>query len=124
VSSDSAIAPAAGNRIPWGVWLAAQAAVVLLLATGPAILVHSACVAPGPPVSRPEPGTPRAGYCDAVGGSTLWLLLVAAPVGVLLCAAPLVRRRPGRGWAVAAVIVTVLWANSIYVGTLDFAYTV
>jgi hypothetical protein len=112
------------RRLSRGWSLAAQLAVLLVGAALLAVAVRSACVDPGPPVSAPEPGTPRAGYCDAVGGSALWLVLVAAPLAVLACSAPAVRRRPALGWLAVAVLLVALWANAVYVGTLEFASTV
>ncbi|TML01569.1 MAG: hypothetical protein E6G41_16430 [Actinobacteria bacterium] len=55
-------------------------AIVVAMGAISALLVRSACVDPGPPVARPEPGTARAGYCGVVHGPWLWLLLLAAPV--------------------------------------------
>src|SRR4051794_15858970 len=124
MTSASADAPltAGGLSRRWS--LAAQALVVLVGAALLPFAVRSACVDPGPPVSAPEPGTPRAGYCDALGGSALWLVLVAAPLAALACTAWIARRRPAVGWLAVAVLLVALLANAIYVGTLEFAYTV
>ena len=68
-------------------------AIVVAMGAISALLVRSACVDPGPPVVRPEPGTARAGYCGVVHGPWLWLLLLAAPVLVTGAAALLARGR-------------------------------
>jgi hypothetical protein len=126
MSSYPTIAPAADDRALRLVRLAAQAGTVLVFAAGMAVVVRSACLDPGPPVALPEPGTPRAGYCDTVRAGTLWLLLVGVPVvlAAVACSVPPIRRRPVLGWVVVGVIGTALWANAAYIGTLDFAYTV
>ena len=89
------------------------------------LLVRSACVNPGPPVARPEPGTARAGYCGVVHGATLWLLLLGAPVLVTAVAAVLARGRP-RWWllVIAALAAGGALANVFIVHSLDFAYTI
>src|SRR3954447_237547 len=80
MSSQPVAAPAADARALAVVRLAAQAGTVLVFAAVMAVIVRSACLNPGPPVALPEPGTPRAGYCETVRASTLWLLLVGVPV--------------------------------------------
>src|SRR4051794_37586475 len=126
MSSHLAAAPAADARALALVRLAAQAGTVLVFAAAMAVIVRSACLNPGPPVALPEPGTARAGYCETVRAGTLWLLLVGLPVVVaaVACSVPPIRRRPVLGWVVVGVIATALWVNAMYVGTLDFAYTI
>jgi hypothetical protein len=109
--------------------LSALALVPLALVAGfgamSALLVHVACTNPGPPVARPDPGTARAGYCGAVHGGALWLLLVVVPVLVTGVAAVLARGRP-RWWrfAVAALAIAAPLANVFIVHSLDFAHTI
>lgn len=100
-------------------------AVVAAFGIMSALLVHSACVDPGPPVARPEPGTARAGYCGVVHGGVLWLLLVIVPVFATGAAAMLARGGP-RWWlfAVAALAIAAPLANVLVVHSLDFAYTI
>jgi hypothetical protein len=81
--------------------LSAAALMLLALVAGfgamSALLVHVACTNPGPPVARPDPGTPRAGYCGAVHGGALWLLLAVVPVLVTGVAAVLRAAGPAGG---------------------------
>jgi hypothetical protein len=90
-----------------------------------ALLVHSACVDPGPPVARPEPGTARAGYCAVMHGAPLWLLLLAAPVVVTALTAAFARGRV-RWWLllVTATAAAAALANVVIVHSLSFAYTI
>jgi hypothetical protein len=99
--------------------------IVAAIGTLSALLVRSACVNPGPPVARPEPGTARAGYCGVMRGASLWLLLLAAPVLVTVAAAVLARGRP-RWWllVIAALAAGAALANVLIVHSLDFAYTI
>jgi hypothetical protein len=105
----------------------ASAAATLVAAVGAlsALLVHSACVDPGPPVARPEPGTARAGYCGVAHGVSLWLLLLVAPVVVTAAAAALARGRV-RWWVllVGGVAAAAALVNVFVVHSLSFAYTV
>jgi hypothetical protein len=105
----------------------ASAAATLVAAVGAlsALLVHSACVDPGPPVARPEPGTARAGYCGVAHGVSLWLLLLVAPVVVTAAAAALGRGRV-RWWVllVGGVAATASLVNVFIVHSLSFAYTI
>jgi hypothetical protein len=90
-----------------------------------ALLVRSACVDPGPPLARPEPGTARAGYCGVVHGVWLWLLLLVAPVVVTAAAAALARGRV-RWWVllVGGVAAAAALVNVFIVHSLSFAYTI
>jgi hypothetical protein len=97
--------PGAAPRLSWGATLA-LVALVAFVSVVSALIVHSACTDPGPPVSRPEPGTARAGYCATADDGVLRAVIVtAAVVAVALAAAPL-RRRPW--WAVIVTAVVVL----------------
>jgi hypothetical protein len=110
------------RRAPAVATLLAFVAAVAVLS---ALLVHSACVDPGPPVARPEPGTARAGYCGVVHGARLWLLLAVAPVLAAAVTAALARGRL-RLWVllVAAAAVGGTVANVILVHSLAFAHTI
>jgi hypothetical protein len=106
---------------------AAATLVVAVAAVGAlsAVLVHAACVDPGPPIARPEPGTARAGYCGVVHGVWLWLLLLVAPVVVTAAAAALARGRV-RWWVllVGGVAAAAALVNVFIVHSLSFAYTI
>jgi hypothetical protein len=103
---------------------AALVGVVAAIGTLSALLVRSACVNPGPPVARPEPGTARAGFCGVMHGATLWLLRLAAPMLVTTGAALLARGRP-RWWllTIAVLAASAALANVFIVHSRDFAYT-
>ena len=79
-------------RFSWAavLWLAAG---VVCLAIAGALAVHSGCVDPGPPVSRPDPGTPRAGYCATMDDPGVRVALIAAAGAVLVALAALTARR-------------------------------
>ena len=99
--------------------------VVAALGALAALLVHSACVDPGPPVARPEPGTPRAGYCGVMHGVALWMLLTVAPTLVIACASAMARGRV-RWWLalLALLCAAAALANVFIVDSLGFAYTI
>ncbi|MEV4423398.1 hypothetical protein AB0L40_26020 [Patulibacter sp. NPDC049589] len=61
-------------------WVVALAALVLFLA---AVDVSHACNHPPPPITHPEPGTPRQSYCSTVQGVGVGWLCFAAPLLVL-----------------------------------------
>jgi hypothetical protein len=90
-----------------------------------AVLIQSACVNPGPPVARPEPGTARAGYCAVMHGAQLWLLLLVAPVIVSALTATLARGR-ARWWLllVSGIAAAAALVNVVIVHSLSFAYTI
>jgi hypothetical protein len=90
-----------------------------------ALLVHSACVDPGPPVARPEPGTARAGYCAVMHGAPLWLLLLVAPVVVTALTAAFARGGV-RWWLllVTGIAAAAALVNGFIVHSLSFSHTI
>jgi hypothetical protein len=82
---------------------AALVGAVVLVVVASAARVRHACLHPPPPVLTPSPGTPRADYCDAVGGSSPWLALAVLPSLALLVCIAATRRRTR--WSVAAAVV-------------------
>lgn len=110
------------DRVPW--WWSTVAQVTIL--SGIALLcgapVRSRCILPPPPVDRPLPGTPFAGYCDAINGHAPWLLLVIAPVGICVVGLVLLRRRPAIAWILVLITVVILAANTAYAFSLDYNY--
>jgi hypothetical protein len=108
--------------VPWWGQFLAQITVLSSIAVLIAIGVRSRCVSPPPPVDQPSPGTPLAGYCDAVSGHAPWLLLVAVPLAVLVGCVSLIRRRPVLGWLLVMAIIASLTANVTYEYSLDWAY--
>jgi hypothetical protein len=107
--------------IPGGVVL--PLLLVALVGVLCALGVHSACFNPPPPVSVPDPGTPRAEYCSAVIGAKPWILLTIVPCALVAVAARVVRR-PGLIFALAIAICVVLIANVIVANDLGASMTI
>ncbi|MGZ8632865.1 MAG: hypothetical protein ACXWZZ_03290 [Solirubrobacteraceae bacterium] len=101
--------------------LAAFAACVAVIC---ALAVHHACTDPGPPVSRPEPGTARAGDCATVDAGALRALIVIPAVTVVAAAAVALRRRPWWAVIVTGLVAVALMASAIVASSLTFAYTI
>jgi hypothetical protein len=101
-------------------WLLSMVAfVALVFAYG----IHSACVDPGPPVVRPEPGTPRADYCSVADSVRPWI------VGVLVAflaagGTALVGRRRFPSVAIAVALVLAVVVSFLLTESLDYAYTI
>ena len=115
--------PGAAARLPWSALLA-LALLVGCVGVLCAAVVHSGCVNPGPPVNRPDPGTPRAGYCGTMDDPTLRAALVVLATVVVVVAAAVARRRPWWTLGVAALVTLGLIANAIVASSLTFAYTI
>jgi hypothetical protein len=112
--------PGAAPRLSWGAVLA-LAVLVGCVGVLCAVVVHSACVNPGPPVSRPDPGTPRAGYCATMDGRTLRAALVVLAAALVGVAA---RRRPGWTLLATALVTLALLADAVVASSLTFAHTI
>ena len=89
-----------------------------------AFVAHHGCVDPGPPVSRPEPGTPRAGSCGTVDDGVVRALIVLAAVAIVLAAGHALRRRRRCAVAAAMLVALALLANAVVASSLTFAYTI
>jgi hypothetical protein len=89
-----------------------------------ALAVHHGCGDPGPPVGRPDPGTPRAQYCGTMDRPGWRLAVVVLAAAAVIGAAVIARRR--RLWTIVAttVIAIVLVANAIVATSLTFALTI
>jgi hypothetical protein len=68
------------------------------------LLTRHGCLHPGPPVSVPDPGTARAGFCSAIGGEVPWLLVLGAPCAIVAASA-LFWRGSHRGLLLIAILV-------------------
>jgi hypothetical protein len=88
-----------------------------------ALAVHHGCFHPPPPVELPDPGTPRAHYCDAVVASRPWILLTIAPTAVTALAGMLLPWRSAL-LLIALAVCTVLVANAIVANSLTSALTI
>lgn len=101
------------------------AVMVVLLVPAWAGVDHGCRVSPPPLSGPPDPGTPRAGYCDALDGAGRWIVLVVLPVA--LVAATTVafrRRRPVVPLVIAALVCAGAIANWVVFDGLDWALTV
>lgn len=96
---------------------------VALVALCCAWAVHQACFHPPPPVTRPDGGTPRGGYCDAVNATRPWLSLTLGPTLAMTLIALSGRRLPWLVLAMAAIICAVMIANAIIANNLVSALT-
>ena len=84
---------------------------------------HRSCVDPGPPVSQPEAGTPRASYCGVADSGSPWLLTIA-PILIVTLAIVLGRRRKAVVVAAVVLALAAVIANSAVIDSLDYAYTI
>jgi hypothetical protein len=116
-------APGAAARLPWSALLA-LALLVGCVGVLCAAVVHSGCVNPGPPVSRPDPGTPRAGYCETMDDATLRAALVVVATALVVFAGVVARRRPLWPLLATALVILALLANAVVAKSLTFAYTI
>jgi hypothetical protein len=89
-----------------------------------ALALHHRCVDPGPPVRRPDPGTPRARYCSTMDEPGWRVAVVVLAAAAVLGLAAISHRR--RSWTVvgAAVIAVAFVANAIVATSLTFARTI
>jgi hypothetical protein len=103
-----------------------QLGVLLVMCVLSALMVRHGCLVPPPPVSRPDPGTPRADFCRAVGNGSPWLLFVVAPLATLSLwqAVPAARRRPAFGWTLVAAWTVALFVGAALAVSLESAYTI
>lgn len=88
------------------------------------LLVRQGCLHPGPPVTVPDPSTPRAGLCSAVNGDAPWLLVTVVPCAVVGIASILLRSYP----RLMAFGVLVVWLALIAVtglaSSLSYSVTI
>jgi hypothetical protein len=89
-----------------------------------AIATHQGCFHPGPPVSRPEPGTPRGEYCDALNAAYPWLSLTIVPGALMALAACGARKWPRVVAGIALFICLLLIANAAVANSLSYSLTI
>lgn len=106
------------------VLLVVAVAVVGVVAWIGAASVDDACHRTGPPVMRPVPGTPRAGYCDALDSFGLVPTLILVPTALAAAAAFALRSRPRIALGVSVAISVLVIANAIIAGSLEYSVTV
>jgi hypothetical protein len=89
-----------------------------------AMIYQGQCTNPGPPVDQPSTGTARAEACAGLPPSWGWLVLVVVPAVVVAAVAYRQGFERRTTLALAAVLVLGQMAFPIWVGTLEFAYTI
>jgi hypothetical protein len=109
------------RRWAWLFWLTLGVAVLAVIC---AAAVHNGCFHPPPPVSRPDPGTPRGEYCATLEPARPWISLTVGPCALVLLAG--VAGQPWRSPAVfvAGALCMAMVANAIVVNSLVSALTI
>ena len=115
--------PGEAARLAWSALLA-LALLVGCVGVLCAAVVHSGCVNPGPPVSHPDAGTPRAGYCGTMDGRTLRAAVVVLAVVLVGLTGVAARRRPLWPLLATALVILALLADAVVATSLTFAYTI
>lgn len=85
-----------------------------------AMLVDHACFDIEPVVAEPLPGTPRAGYCGAVG-ETRWLTLTVGPTLLMGVIGWVWQRHPRRVLVAMIILSLLLIANAVVANTLTYS---
>jgi hypothetical protein len=93
---------------------------IVLIAVICAAGVRNGCFHPGPPQLRPERGTARAGYCDAINAWKPWLSLTLAPTLGMVAFGWVVRRHGWLIWLVTVLIGCLVAANAIVANSLTY----
>jgi hypothetical protein len=88
-----------------------------------AVGVHHGCFHPPPPVSVPDPGTPRGDYCSAVIPEDPWILMTVVPcvLAALVCT---LSRTERSLWLWTLLICAILVGNAIAANSLNAALTI
>jgi hypothetical protein len=97
--------------------------IVVIVGGISAAAVHNGCFHPPPPVTRPDPGTPRANYCNAVIRTRPWISLTLGPLLVVAVTGVVTRRRTAIV-AVSLLICCIVIACAIIANTLTASLTV
>lgn len=91
-----------------------------LTAAGSTLFVHQACFEAFP-FAKPDPGTPRAGYCETVENPNMWISLTLVPVLGMMVFGLFARRRPWWVILCAGTICLLVVVNAVVVHNLDYA---
>jgi hypothetical protein len=94
-------------------------AAVALVALSAAAAVHQGCFE-ATPFQPPVPGTPRAGYCDAINATHPWLSLTIVPALAMIGGGLLLRRRAWSVYLLAALLGAAVLANALIANRLEF----
>lgn|GEM_PF-6026028 len=89
-----------------------------------AAAIHNGCFHPPPPVTRPDPGTPRGEYCKVMVFGKPWALLVLGPCLLVLLVAAVFRRASSLVVSFAIVVCLILLANALAANSLTSALTI
>lgn len=110
------------QRWPPAAWLLLTA-IVVGVAILSALSLHHSCVHPPPPVSVPDPGTPRAEFCEAADTAVPWLQ-VSLSVFAYALVVVTSRMRPTWSFAAAILVCGVNVLLALLAGSLDAARTI
>jgi len=89
-----------------------------------AAFTHLGCFHPPPPVTRPDPSTPRGEYCSVLNATRPWISLTAVPVLVMAALAFGARRHPRFVALGALLICLLLIANAGVANSLTSSLTI
>jgi hypothetical protein len=93
-------------------------AIVAVVAVICAALIHLDCSAASPLEGHPEPGTPRAGYCSAIGSWRPWLSFTLGPTAVAALVGWPLRRWAWALLILAAVVIAVVIVDLVVARSL------
>jgi hypothetical protein len=99
-------------------------AVVALVGVASAAASHNACFHPPPPVTRPDPGTPRGEYCGVLTPLHPWLTLTISPCLLVAALWLATGRRRAPVVTLTLGLCVGLVANAIVVNNLTSALTI
>lgn len=99
-------------------------AIVAVVAGLCAAFTHLGCFHPPPPVTRPDPSTPRGEYCSAINAARPWISLTAVPVLVTAALAFSAHRHPRLVALGTLLICLVLIANAGVANSLTSSLTI
>jgi hypothetical protein len=111
------------DRLGWGPLLM-LAITVAGVGAACAAAVHNGCFHPPPPVSLPDPPSPRGKYCATALSLSPWAWLTVGPSVLLLLAGVLAGRRVRLVLGLAILLCVILVANAYAANSLTSALTV
>jgi hypothetical protein len=89
-----------------------------------AAFTHIGCFHPPPPVTRPNPSTPRGEYCSAINATRPWISLTAVPVLVTAALAFSARHHPRLVALGTLLVCLLLIANAGVANSLTSSLTI
>jgi hypothetical protein len=118
--------PASDELAPVEFFVAALTAFTLagFMAAVCALGVHRECYDAAPPVSVPDPGTPRADYCSALEHVSLVPALILIPLVATGIVLVVFRRRPVVAAVLVGVIIVAILVNLEIAVSLEHSLTI